>query len=441
MVITPGTWTSAKHFLQSTSTGLYDLVGWFGSTHAEAEWRKDDNFLDIFEDGHIHGFDPQIDDWAPSYATIEAEVLAQASVITIRLENNELVNGSLGAIAEIGMALTSAALRGQVVIVSIEDGLLTSLTEPGSIAQYMIIEMFLEQWEHSPELAGLLHIHRGDNLHDLAGLTCRAAEQQMAAPQHRLDFNKFLEKKERRKHNFPMRVVMGGSGGPYSDAYQPTFEQKKQALLGPYQAEGQVLKVLSEGAIAEAWQIPYSRADHIEVALATRTLLSIESEYKREADVLLLPLVTESASKGAATEIGLLLLSALTTGQSVKIYLEPFDPVDFLKHQLERVGVDTHNGGERDKRMALREAGVGSNLLATAVKSEIEETFELVQQLMCSAPPPYKQIKASLLGKTPAFSNADNIRRVRSLVQAHLEALYYDERFPDFFSYSNRIEV
>ncbi|GAB4456825.1 MAG: hypothetical protein Kow0031_37880 [Anaerolineae bacterium] len=440
MVITPDKWHDARETLPVNASGLVQLVGWFGSTHAEAQWRKEPEFLSVFHLRQIPGFDPQVDDWDPTYAAIEAEVMASASVIVIRLENNELVNGSLGSVAEIGLALTSAALRGQVVVVSVEDGLLTSLNEPGAIAQYMIIEMFLEQWEKSPEMPGLLHIHRGDNLTGLAEMICDVVEQQQTAAQSLVDFNQFLEKKARRRHNFPLRVVLAGSGGPFSRAHNPTFQQKKQVLLAPYRADGQMVKVLSEGAVAEAWQIPYGSVDHIGVAMATRTLLSIESEYKREADVLLMPLMSEAASKGAATEIGVLLLSALNTGQGVKIYLEPFDPVDYIKHHLGEAA-NGYARSEKEMRLALKKAGVGDALLATAVQAEVEVAYNLIHQMMQGPQPGFRQVKKSLLGKTPTYAQADNIRRVRALVQAHLEALHHDQRFPEFFEYATKIEL
>ena len=201
-VITPATWSDQAASLGRTATRLFDLVGWYGSVHGAAEWRKDRGFLAIFREHSVVGFDPQIDDWDPSYARIEAEILATASVIIIRLENNELLNGSLGSIAEIGMALTSAALRGQVVIISIEDGLLTSLNESGAIAQYMMLEMSLNDLEQNDQLSGLLKIHRGDDLEELATISCRAAQQQRQACQHSLDFQEFLAKESAAKTEF-----------------------------------------------------------------------------------------------------------------------------------------------------------------------------------------------------------------------------------------------
>ena len=139
LVITPVTWPQRPDTLQRTSTGLLNVVGWFGSTHGAAMWRKTNEFLTIFQEKQIPGFDPQLEGfWDPSFAETEAQVMATASVIIIRLENNELLNGSLGSIAETGLALTSAALRGQKVIVSIEDNLLVTLNEPGAIAMYMV---------------------------------------------------------------------------------------------------------------------------------------------------------------------------------------------------------------------------------------------------------------------------------------------------------------
>ena len=154
LVITPATWPRQENMLQKTSTGLLHVVGWFGSTHASAMWRKADEFLAVFQDKQVPGFDPQIDDWNPAFATTEAEIMAQASVIIIRLENNELLNGSLGSIAETGLALTSAALRGQIIIISIEDKLLTTLDEPGAIAMYMVLEMALENLARVDDVAG-----------------------------------------------------------------------------------------------------------------------------------------------------------------------------------------------------------------------------------------------------------------------------------------------
>ena len=438
LVITPATWLDRAKHLKQTASNLLNVVGWYGSTHASAAWRKDTLFLTIFEKHGVIGFDPQIDDWDPSYTKIEAEVLATASVIVIRLENNELLNGSLGSIAEIGMALTSAALRGQIVIVSVEEGLLTSLNEPGAIAQYMMLEMSLEQIEAMPSLHGLLHIHRGDDLKALATMCCEAAARQMRQCQLGLSFNEFLEKRARRRQNYPRRVLIGGSGGAYDEVHQSTFIHKRKIVMADYQAEGEPVKILSEGAIAKAWQIPYGSVDSLGVALTTRTLLSIENEYKREADILLLPIVSEAASKAAATEIGFLLLYALTTGQDVKIFLEPFDPVDYIRRQLDEVDIQNCDD-EKEIRVALKSAGVNSNILALAINDEVVATFELFKAMMRGDQPIFKQVKKSLLGQTEVFHSADNIRRVRILIEAHLERLSSDERFPGFFLYANKI--
>jgi hypothetical protein len=443
MIVTPSDWKTQKKLLEHTPKDLLHLVGWFGSTHAQALWRKHQAFLAVFKREQTPGFDPQVGvgEWRPAYANIEAEVLASASVLIIRLENNELANGSLGSIAEIGMALTSAALRGQIVVISVEEGLLTSLDEPGAIAQYLMLETFLDQWGAVPQVDNLLRIHRGEDLSLLAQMACEAAQQQLTAGQKPLDFEDFLQKKARRRQNYPLRVVVAGSGGPYDAEQNELFQQKKQSLVGPYRAEGYLVKELSAGTIAEAWEISYSSPDPVQVASATRTLLRLEDEYKREADILLLPILAEAASKAAATEIGLLLLNALATGQSIRIFFEPFNPVQYLRSQFQIIDPKACKT-EKESRLALQAAGVEDHILAAATRSEIKKACGLIAALYRNDPAPrFKQIKSSLLGKTAAFQHADNIRRVRTLVQAHLETLHQDKRFSDFFAYSTQIEI
>jgi hypothetical protein len=438
-VITPATWPTQKDSLATTPSGLLNMVGWFGSTHASAMWRKAPEFLQVFQNNAVPGFDPQIDSWDPSYSAIEAEVMAKVSVIIIRLENHELLNGSLGSIAEIGLALTSAALRGQILVVSMEDNLLTTLTESGAIAQFMMLELHLDLLKQDRTLTSFLQLHRGDDLQALAEIACKAAQQQLSTPLASLNFDKFQVKKHKRLQNDPTRVLLAGSGGPYAETQRAVFTAKKNWLRTAYSTEQYRLKVLSEGAIARAWGIPYGSTDQLTVGLALQTLLSIELEYKHEADILLLPIMAEASSKATVTEIGFLLLYALTTGQEVKIFLEPFDPVDYIHHQLKDVITETETN-EKGMRRALQQAGVADNILATADQGEVLETFGLIRALARGDSLRFKQVKQSLLGQTEAFHNADNIQRVRALVQAHLERLHKDPKYPDFFSLATCIE-
>ena len=112
-----------------------------------------------------------------------------------------------------------------------------------------------------------------------------------------------------------------------------------------------------------------------------------------------------------------------------------------IYHQLGDVDVEICTDDEKCVREALRQAGVSATILSTAVQKEVLETFQIFAALMQGDAPTFRQVKQSLLGQTEAFRNADNIRRVRALIQAHLERLQADERFPGFFAYSNQIEV
>ncbi|GIK43647.1 MAG: hypothetical protein BroJett011_74800 [Chloroflexota bacterium] len=436
LVITPVTWPQQADSLRKTSTGLLHAVGWFGSTHSSAMWRKANEFLAVFQDRQIPGFDPQLEGvWDPSFAVTEAQVMATADVIVIRLENNELLNGSLGSIAETGLALTSAALRGQFVIISIEDNLITSLNEPDAIAMYMVMETALEKLAKVDHLACYFRIHRGDDLQELAALACDAAQQQMAAPLKSLKFSDFLAKKHKRQQRMPLRMLVGGSGGPYTKPQCTTFYAKRKLLADSYCNDDHIIKDLAAGAFAEAWSIPFDNTDNTALALAMRTLLLIELETMQEADLLLMPIATDVASVAPATKIGFLLLSALTTGQDLKIYLEPFDPIDYIQQHLNETHIDS-NPPENAMRKTLQSVGISDAALAVAEQAEVAETFEIIKAIItpCREKPDFKQVKKSLLGQTRILNRADNIRRVRALVQAHLEKLQADQHYRDFFS-------
>jgi hypothetical protein len=303
----------------------------------------------------------------------------------------------------------------------------------------MMLELSLERLETDNVLGRYLQVHRGNNLAELANLAIEAANRQMDDGQSQIDFDDFLSKKERRKQNYPLRVLLGGSGGPYAEVYDETFSRKKKYLTSKYVKAGQVVKIVSEGAIAEAWKIPYGSIDKIGVALATRTLLAIEMEFKQEADLLLLPIMAEAASKAAASEIGFLLLNALVTGQDIKVFMEPFDPVDYIRYQFRDVELETVDT-PKQIRMALREAGIADTILATAIREEVRQVFDLFKSLKQGILLDYKMVQNSLLGQTEAFQYADNVQRVRDLVKAHLKRLHTDERFLDFFSYAEKIE-
>jgi hypothetical protein len=132
------------------------------------------------------------------------------------------------------------------------------------------------------------------------------------------------------------------------------------------------------------------------------------------------------------------LLYALTTGQDISVFLEPLDPADYIRHQLREVEIEP-DADEKSMRHALRRAGVPDTVLATAIQAEVSATCDLIKTMAHSHAPTFKQAKQSLLGQTEAFHAADNIRRVRVLVQAHLEKLNADPRYPGFFSYATQI--
>ena len=110
-------------------------VGLFG-TCGGSRWR--DAFIERYEaagmkDG-VDFFNPQVEDWDPSMAEIEAEHLAEDAVICFPITSETY---SLGSLAEVGFsALNASGLDSRRdFIVMIEQGLDPSLMEDETLAK------------------------------------------------------------------------------------------------------------------------------------------------------------------------------------------------------------------------------------------------------------------------------------------------------------------
>src|SRR3989344_467644 len=112
---TPMDYLQVRERFGRLANGLRDSVVLFGSTHPRANWREDPVFYSALGDNAKKAFNPKVppDVWDDSFAPTEALAMSEAGTILIRLENNEIKNGSLGSVAEAGFAVLSAKLRGQ----------------------------------------------------------------------------------------------------------------------------------------------------------------------------------------------------------------------------------------------------------------------------------------------------------------------------------------
>lgn len=78
-------------------------VGLFG-TCGITSWRQD-LFIPAYEKANIKYYNPQVDDWKPEDATIEAEHLANDNIILFPVTNETYGLGSLG---EVGFSILNA---------------------------------------------------------------------------------------------------------------------------------------------------------------------------------------------------------------------------------------------------------------------------------------------------------------------------------------------
>lgn len=78
------------------------VVGLFG-TCGDSKWR--DSFIKKYEELGISFFNPQVDDWKPENAVIEAQHLAEDKVILFPVTNETYATGSL---AEVGFSILNA---------------------------------------------------------------------------------------------------------------------------------------------------------------------------------------------------------------------------------------------------------------------------------------------------------------------------------------------
>lgn len=81
---------------------MKNCIGLFG-TCGESKWR--DPFIDLFKSKGIDFFNPQVDDWDPSLAKIEAEHLASDSIILFPITSETYATGSL---SEVGFSILNS---------------------------------------------------------------------------------------------------------------------------------------------------------------------------------------------------------------------------------------------------------------------------------------------------------------------------------------------
>lgn len=79
-----------------------NCIGLFG-TCGKSSWR--DRFMEIYEIEHIEYFNPQVPDWKPEFAEVEAEHLASDQIVLFPVTKETY---GMGSLAETGFSILNA---------------------------------------------------------------------------------------------------------------------------------------------------------------------------------------------------------------------------------------------------------------------------------------------------------------------------------------------
>lgn len=158
-------------------------VGLFG-TCGDSTWR--DRFIKIYNDKDIMFFNPQVEEWDPSMAAIEAEHLAEDAVILFPVLSETY---GLGSCSEVGFSILNAIrldnLRDFVLL--IDDKLDDNLMENKELAKESLRSRALIK-QHLKKLA-LSNVYLVDTLDEMLAVSLNlyyAAEYRVALQKYNL---------------------------------------------------------------------------------------------------------------------------------------------------------------------------------------------------------------------------------------------------------------
>ena len=121
------------------TTQTYDpsktYIGLFG-TCGTSTWRKD--FIEKFEQHGIEYFNPQVDDWYPEFAKIEAQHLVKDDIILFPVTSETLGTGSLAesgfSIMQVLKSMNKPGFQHRKVILLIDSDVAPSLKADNPVA-------------------------------------------------------------------------------------------------------------------------------------------------------------------------------------------------------------------------------------------------------------------------------------------------------------------
>lgn len=257
------------------------LMGTCGSP--ESTWRSE-IFIPKLTNRNLAYFNPQLPagTWTPEMAKIESENMATDEVLVFPISAE---SHGYASMAETGLAMLSALLRGQKL------GIFVEKTEEMSAQDLHVRNIFMD-------FADRLHkdypvFHYESSMEDLADWAAIISQERQSARGSKIS--------ERRTVELPatdarqMVAVFGTSSkdGAWKQSMRDAFEAAKIDYFDSYRGD---------------WQ-------------AERDL-PVEFEHKVGDEVLLQYITGETESLGSLAEVGLLALSAFIRGKAYGIYLE-----------------------------------------------------------------------------------------------------------------------
>jgi len=403
VVLNPDSFIEGSAGLRRTATDLIDGVGLFGSTHGQATWRAE--VIQELQSDNTQIFNPQLPpdiEWNEKHAPPEAEALTSFSVIVFRLENKHLSDGSLGSIGEIGMAMTSALLRGQKIIISKEKDFGKSLTLPEAVNQYAALENWITRL--SAQYIDNLQEHTGDDLKELSTILRKAMKNQRENP------IKPCQKVEPANHVIDSIVVGGSAGGAtvQGKLRVSAFRDKMMELVRKSDVSEDKIVNLSAEKFGNSYRAIFSKKDIVvnnKFREAVFGLQSAEINEKQNADLVAWPILKDGVSMASVAETGMLMFQHLADGKHMILLMEKFDQMAYLHEKF------------IDQQVALRK-------LISENHTELLGEFESIVAGQSSLT--FKELR-SAFGNIDELKNefmvADSANRVRNLARAHLERL------------------
>lgn len=385
-----------------TSTGLLDGAFLLGSTNSR--WREEGVEKGLNEAG-VTTYNPNMGENRDSERDTKAEAIGMSefSVLSMYIENAEGVeNGSLGSLVEIGIAVYSALINGQIVNIHFDTDFFASLTDAGALAQMEGLRVQLDAIkEKYPQMLFISYKSSRDEYQQSTQIAVEKQRNPDTLNQP-ITFEKLLqfEKKRLSRMRQPHRmVVMSGSSAPFDQSLQSKFEMKQNLIQQVWGGSEKVIS-LNQPPFSELWAWAYSEDQQIDVATQTlrmRTAFTAEQGLKEKADVVVWSLQAESSSMAAVTETAFLLFHALENGQQVSVLSEKFDE-------------DEYAGLMFAKKIIDLQEEVGEDPIFARLAIEPEKVT-------------FADIKKSKLKNSVEFTKMNSIRRTRLVAYEQLKRL------------------